>query len=381
MIRRMGLPNSAAYRTSGFTLVELLVTVTIISILAGIAIAALASAREIARINATRATVEKITDIIMQRYESYRTRRLPVTQGYIQQFAAAMTTTYGSVPSQELTNRIRLDALRDLMRMEMPDRWSDVVYDPSNPVYDVNDTATNHWRPNLVLPPEDTPSLTIQYFQKYKAAYQYVETKFSSLSTDERRLKLQGLASAECLYMIVMSDPEAAAQFNAFEIGDTDEDSLPEFIDGWGHPISFLRWPAGFVASFKADTDIQVDSSKSKHDPFDPQNVDRPATTDPDSATGYALYPLIYSAGPDGFPDIYDGTAIASGETLAHKYSYNCPLDPYNNPGIPSPPNNYPGTYKMGQPMHLEGASVPSATPLVNLRHYDNIHNHRIEGR
>jgi len=31
--------------------------------------------------------------------------------------------------------------------------------------------------------------------------------------------------------------------FKASEIGDTDSDGLPEFIDAWGHPLQFFRWP------------------------------------------------------------------------------------------------------------------------------------------
>ena len=54
-------------------------------------------------------------------------------------------------------------------------------------------------------------------------------------------------AAAECLYMIVMGIPEAAEQFQNTEIGDVDGDGLKEFIDGWGHPIRFIRWPVGFV--------------------------------------------------------------------------------------------------------------------------------------
>ena len=49
--------------------------------------------------------------------------------------------------------------------------------------------------------------------------------------------------AAECLYMIVMlSTPDARSQFSDSEIGDTDNNGFPEFLDGWGNPIFFLRW-------------------------------------------------------------------------------------------------------------------------------------------
>ena len=52
---------------------------------------------------------------------------------------------------------------------------------------------------------------------------------------------------AELLYMIVsMGSPEAMEQFNSSEIGDTDNNGYPEFLDGWGRPIFFLRWAPGF---------------------------------------------------------------------------------------------------------------------------------------
>ena len=62
----------------GFTLVELLVTITIIGMLAGMMLGALQMARNSAREAATKATIAKLNSIIMQRYESYMTRRVPI---------------------------------------------------------------------------------------------------------------------------------------------------------------------------------------------------------------------------------------------------------------------------------------------------------------
>jgi hypothetical protein len=84
-----------------------------------------------------------------------------------------------------------------------------------------------------------------------------------------------------------LGEPDVMEQFRSDEIGDIDRDGAPEFIDGWGNPIIFLRWAPGF----SDQSQIQESDSTTKHDPFDPLRVDQP---------GYALIPLIASGGPDG---------------------------------------------------------------------------------
>ena len=103
-------------RRRGFTLVELLVVITIIGLLASTALAALQKTREVARADATKATIAKLNDLVMRKYESYTTRRVPMNLS-------------GMVPSTAA--QTRLSALRDLMRMEMPERWNDVTYGPT----------------------------------------------------------------------------------------------------------------------------------------------------------------------------------------------------------------------------------------------------------
>ena len=46
--------------------------------------------------------------------------------------------------------------------------------------------------------------------------------------------------------IVSMGSPEAMEQFSQSEIGDTDHNGYPEFLDGWGKPIFFLRWAPGF---------------------------------------------------------------------------------------------------------------------------------------
>lgn len=239
---------------TGFTLIEMLVVVMIITMLAGLTFGALNSARNAASVARTRATIEKINRVVMKRYASYQYRKVDIgnTDGKTKQQVA----------------EAKLNALRMLIRHEMPDRAGDLN----------------------AFSGETLPSAT----QMYKA-------KFNKSSDSSH-------ASAELLYMIVMADPVGAGMFSEGEVGDNDGDGLPEFVDGWGRPIRYILWPAGFFRPDSnsdpyCETDLQAtkvqNNPKFVHDPFDTANIE-PGTP--------ALYPLIYSAGPDGFYGINRGT-------------------------------------------------------------------------
>mgnify|MGYP000982551294 CR=1 FL=1 len=56
-------------------------------------------------------------------------------------------------------------------------------------------------------------------------------------------------ARSETLYAFLIESPGALVtrdSFKASEVGDTDGDGLPEFLDGWGNPIRFYRWPTHY---------------------------------------------------------------------------------------------------------------------------------------
>ena len=57
--------------------------------------------------------------------------------------------------------------------------------------------------------------------------------------------------------------------FNDRDFADTDEDGMSELIDGWGNPITFLRWAPAFRSEMQSGDPIN------DHDPFDPRKVDR----------------------------------------------------------------------------------------------------------
>ncbi len=336
-----------------FTLVELLVVITIILMLAGLGLAVVAQARESARLSRTRSTVTKISRLILHRYAAYRTRRVPIS-------------TTGMPPQQAAV--LRLAALRQLMRLEMPDRFSDIVNSlaptdpgylpasapPPPPPYGVNSVPIPAPDGATILGTMPRPAISVAYRTRY-------ETSPPSPT----------YGAAECLYMILCSGASSVRdQFSDLDIGDVDGDGWPEFIDGWGNPIYWIRWAPPFN-----DTDLQPviippnalpppapwndstwDSAKQTaaddaHDPFDTRKVHPGA---------WLLVPLVYSAGPDGIYDISSSVVDSSG-------------NPYVYRG-----NVY--SFAIGLPQDMDNTSATASGPANSrLDHYDNIHNHRVE--
>jgi prepilin-type N-terminal cleavage/methylation domain-containing protein len=281
---------------AGFTLVELLMTISIIAILASLLLGGLYSSQEGARVAKTQATIAKLNNLIMHRYEAFRTRRVPIS---------FVTTGTGGTKNIETLAGWRVDAIRELMRMELPDHWADVVYTDGTQAFPAGYPSgsakyqTVGGRPNVI-----PTSLANAYFRKFNAITTANTsagiTPASPAVTSNTHSPSTVNESAECLYLIAttgMSDEmDERDLFKANEIGDTDKDGAPEFIDGWGTAISFLRWAPGFVS------ELQPGLLGTLADQFDPQHVypsSNYASTANQTQPTFALYPLIFSAGPD----------------------------------------------------------------------------------
>jgi len=158
--------------------------------------------------------------------------------------------------------------------MEMPDRLTDLTYPRTA---SGNGRTLSEIDATFAVGP-----VTLQRTAKARAIFRRVAR--NTVNTDFFDGPDPNYASAECLYMIIASDPEAREQFQPNEIGDVDGDDAPEFVDAWGTPINFLRWAPAIR------TDMQTGDYENDHDPFDPRRVD---------PTAYRMVPYIFSAGPD----------------------------------------------------------------------------------
>jgi prepilin-type N-terminal cleavage/methylation domain-containing protein len=267
-------------RDAGFTLVELLIVVTIIALVAGMMLFALAGARNSALEKKTRTTISRLNEALLARWMTYETRRIVWQDGQGPQ----------GLNSPSAAARMRVKALRELMRMELPTQWSEVQTGPSTGIA--------------------IPAANRAYRRRI------AEARGKDGKPPSQSQNFADLANAECLYLILttrMGEEESIRDsIKDSEIGDVDGDGLFEFLDGWGMPICFLRWAPGFVSDFQTEEARRSPNKEEYHDPFDPQMTDNKA---------FALYPLIYSAGKDKKWDIYHGGKGGERGSMNEPYS------------------------------------------------------------
>jgi prepilin-type N-terminal cleavage/methylation domain-containing protein len=346
----------------GFTLVELLVTIVIISILASLTLAGLAGARNRSKIGKTESTIRKIDDLIRPLFDSYADRRVNVQDLVL---ASRPSTSdcplcfSGTSPLAVKSSAWRyLYAKRQLMAHEMPEsllevRTENELADASLPSRIRDSAASRRLARTLTLGSGTT--------QAQQAA------RRQSLSVT--------MSSAESLVLTLVANATQGDEMELFredEFGDTDRDGIREFLDGWQRPIFFIRWPSGFAnysLAMNPDRLNFANLSAARPDALDLYRID--------SNSGFSLLPLIYSAGPDGGSDTgtqANGYGIyrASGVRLE-------PFSPFMPAGGINPPASSPSL--VGDDPDTEittyaiNVGAPVSGPSANV-YRDNITNH-----
>ncbi len=334
-----------------FTLTEMLLVIAIIGIMTGLALSMLAGAVELSREHRTRSIIAKIDQLISEKYEAYRTRSLPLRIPLLGPVDSNNKPTY---TDPRTAAQIRLYAMRDLMRMELPDRKSDLT---NNPIVIIQKGSP--WNATVQL---DQPAS----FKSYRrSAQRCCGTNWATAWTTTYE-------GSECLYLILagMQDGEKNAldYFTSDEIGDVDNDGMKEILDAWGNPIEFLRWPAGYVAmpgpdgkwgvagvnddkdpaglvddieeaGWPGSDDIRPISTVqnrnwlSSPDRFDPLKADPRWGYTTSAPQPYNLHPLIFSAGRDKKYDVDVGTVVYATTANTSVTPNIPPCDPYYNGG------------------------------------------------
>lgn len=186
---------------SGFTLLELMVVLGIILLLTTITLISLGGSGTQARIAATQVTIRKITAMLKDRKEEFS--RLDFN-GATRKIGVA-NVSQGDII---LVKKI-------LAKEHFPQRYEDTI-------------GSSVDRTTICPDPTDS----------------------SNCEDDTKSLKAE---SSEFLYEMLVTGKAfgltnvSTANFEQQELGDTDEDGRLEFVDAWGEPLQFYRWPTRLV--------------------------------------------------------------------------------------------------------------------------------------
>lgn len=225
---------------SGFTLVELLVVITIIMVMMALMGAALSNARSNQKRQGTQTLIGKIDAIINSQFASYAGRDV-----------------------EAATPEARAAELRKIATGDMPDRWEDVKYMAANP----SQFTSRHQKAYIAFWKSLNPPTNPTLFDSHPRRNDY--------------------AGAECLFMVVMrggiADCLDCSDLAAGKVGDKDQDGAFEFLDEWGNPLGYILWPGGL--QLPADSGARFFGMTP---PFMP------------NAVGEPLRAVVYSAGADG---------------------------------------------------------------------------------
>lgn len=260
---------------SGFTLLELLIVVAIIGVLAALSITVMNGIADQAQGAATNVTLLKVNRILEQRIEAFdRAYKGSREDTYIVGTVALLAANadgrfdYFRTHPEEAPPEIKALSRKAAFRFEFPQRSADLINSGVATV-DVATTPTNVLIPKSLYDKFLVPRARVQLIEEGTAAPAQADIEArvaanwqihvthelaviaatgGTTSTGSQE-GIHSTESSEILYFTLVesgafgTNPSVADQFTSKEIADTDGDGMPEFVDGWGNPLRFYRWP------------------------------------------------------------------------------------------------------------------------------------------
>ncbi len=265
--------SNAGPSRRGFTLLELLIVVSIIALLMSLSFVAMTGLSDQAEEDATVTTVQKINRLLEQRVEAFDR----AFKGARKQNAISGTRTL--LASNNIfgvrEEVVEILAKKASFRFEFPQRMIERIAsgDTDTLITGVPDTVFRlvmvpRVRQELVsegIPNPTNAQILTRATVKWNGGVDGTKTFPGNSPNTE---------SIELLYFALIasgnfgSSPVDGDRFNADELTDSDQDGLPEFVDFWGNPLRFYRWPTRLM-----DTNPPVPFSPDLSDPNDPTDV------------------------------------------------------------------------------------------------------------
>jgi len=245
----------------GFTLVELLIVIAIIAVLMGLSLSVMSGLTSQAEQEATNATIRKLDGLLQQRMEAFDRAFTGARED------AAVRIVNSLLATQQIFG-VRQEVMEILakkrsFRFEFPQRFAERLLEEhganlDSPVPQVSFIDANN---NKISLPD-----SLYYAIAAPAARQRLADIGITAPTPTELMDhpAEGVLtrfkrhrpeteSAELLYFALTSStsygvPQVDTDyFTNREVADTDGDGLPEFIDAWGFPLRFYRWPTRLI--------------------------------------------------------------------------------------------------------------------------------------
>jgi prepilin-type N-terminal cleavage/methylation domain-containing protein len=257
----------------GFTLVELLIVIAIIAVLMGLSLSVMSGLTSQAEQEATNATIRKLDGLLQQRMEAFDRAFTGARKD------SAVGIVSGLMASQQIFG-VRQEVLEILakkrsFRFEFPQRFAERLLEEHGP----NQTSPAPQvanLPNSIFFAIAAPAARQRLVDGGNAAPtpQQVLTETTAAFARHR----PETESAELLYFALTSStsygvPQVDTDyFTNREVADTDGDGLPEFIDAWGFPLRYYRWPTRLI-----DRNAPFPFQPILSDPNDPTDIRTPS--------------------------------------------------------------------------------------------------------
>lgn len=339
-------------KRSAFTLIELLVAMSLVAMVSAMLTTGMRGAIRQAREKRARGEFINYTQLILARYNSIAFGGLNINQAPIRRpsrVSGLGTTTESGIALadneiQSLdTSRMRMLARRDFARMVLPECQADLFYPPATLQYRMNlgsnsgqmspscaqvspppawdqmrsllglrtgEGINDYLRllkarriPTGLLEDQQNPATNPQFDciegLRQNTVFRKACTHGVSTADPDSLIPItwsREYESAECLYLILatyrLAGGVAIDNVPERNIGDLDNDGVPEILDPWGRPVVFMRSPVGLKGR-------GVDAQFGDADPFDFLATDHRYRL---SVNQYPVYlsPVVVSAGQDG---------------------------------------------------------------------------------